>query len=335
MTYVRYNDVKELHLEWTSLCNARCPQCARTGNESLPLSNLTLEQIKKYFPVDFVSNLESMYSCGNYGDPIVNPECVEIVKYFIDNGCDRVALHTNGGVRDKEFWTELGKTGIRVVFAIDGLEDTNHIYREGVRWERLMENVKTFIAAGGNATWAFLLFAHNEHQVEEARQLSIDLGFRRFIDKASSRFVGKKTKVISKKTKQEIKESKESQKHHKAQETAIQTYGSWEEYLAQTPITCKTLNAKSVYVDFQGIVYPCCWMGHTFGKNYNIKEHLEKQYGTYKIASLEDRPLRDILDNTEWFNKDLAETWQPGAGRLYVCSTTCGGIYKPSHYKKD
>lgn len=335
MTYVRYNDVKELHLEWTSLCNARCPQCARTDNKDLPLSSLTIEQVKKYFPVEFVNNLESMYSCGNYGDPIVNPDCVEIVRYFVENGCDRIALHTNGGTRDKEFWTDLGKMGIRVVFAIDGLEDTNHIYRVGVQWDRLMENVTTFISAGGNATWAFLLFAHNEHQVEEARQLSIDMGFRRFIDKASSRFVGKTSKVINKKTKQEIKEAKESQKHHQAKETAIKTYGSWEDYLAQTPITCKTLNAKSVYVDFQGIVYPCCWMGHTYGKYHNIKELLNKRYGTHAVVSLEHYSLEEILNNTAWFNKDLTETWKPGNNRLNVCSTTCGGIYKPRTYKKD
>ena len=35
-----------------------------------------------------------------------------------------------------------------------------------------MENVNAFISAGGTAYWKFLIFKHNEHQVEEAKKLS-------------------------------------------------------------------------------------------------------------------------------------------------------------------
>ena len=43
-----------------------------------------------------------------------------------------------------------------------------------------MTNVKSFIQAGGEAHWEFLVFKHNEHQVEEARNLAREMGFKEF-----------------------------------------------------------------------------------------------------------------------------------------------------------
>ena len=61
-------------------------------------------------------------------------------------------------------------------FSIDGLEDTNHLYRQDVEWDKIMERAKKFIGAGGRAEWKFIIFRHNQHQVEEARSLSKELG---------------------------------------------------------------------------------------------------------------------------------------------------------------
>lgn len=330
--YLKYKDVKVLHLEFTSLCNARCPQCARTDNLSLPMESLTLEKIKNMIPVEFIKNLDSMYSCGNYGDPIVNPECLDICQYFIDNGCSNVSLHSNGGVRDTEFWHSLGNLGVRVVFAIDGLEDTNHIYRVGVNWNKLMHNVKTFISAGGYAEWAFLLFEHNEHQVEQAELMSKELGFKKFKSKASSRFVGKKEKVINKKQ-QEIKQSIASQKHVKDMKSAIEKYGSWDSYLEQTPIRCKTKEEKSLYIDFQGKVWPCCWMGYRFASYKTSEDIITSRYGN-NTNSLKEFTLEEILDN-KWLGEDLVKSWQVGKERIPICPTTCGEMYTPVEHSSN
>src|SRR5262249_44436596 len=103
-----------------------------------------------------------------------------------------LGLHTNGSARSVEWWSELarilphGKGYVR--FGIDGLETTNHLYRRNTKWDTVMRNVKAFIAAGGNAEWDFLVFRHNEHQVDEARALARELGFTLFNCKASGRF---------------------------------------------------------------------------------------------------------------------------------------------------
>ena len=39
-----------------------------------------------------------------------------------------------------------------------------------------MNAMKWYIKAGGVARWEFLVFKHNQHQIEEARQLANELG---------------------------------------------------------------------------------------------------------------------------------------------------------------
>jgi sulfatase maturation enzyme AslB (radical SAM superfamily) len=130
--------------------------------------------------------------CGNYGDPAAAPECIEIFKYFRQvNNSIRLCMHTNGGLRNTSWWRELGSVlsefGDECYIGIDGLKDTNHIYRVNTDFDKIMKNASAFIAAGGKAHWEFLVFEYNEHQVEEARRIASDMGFVGFRTKVSHR----------------------------------------------------------------------------------------------------------------------------------------------------
>ena len=76
------------------------------------------------------------------------------------------------------FPTPLYSKWAGVVFSVDGLEDTNHIYRRGVKWEKLITNMRAYSATGAYAVWEWLVFEHNQHQVEEARALAKELNFQ-------------------------------------------------------------------------------------------------------------------------------------------------------------
>mgnify|MGYP000657292039 CR=1 FL=1 len=67
---------------------------------------------------------------------------------------------------NEEFWKKLASYDrVRVLFGIDGLNDTNHLYRINVNWDALMRNVKSYISNGGTASWQFIVFDHNQHQI--------------------------------------------------------------------------------------------------------------------------------------------------------------------------
>jgi MoaA/NifB/PqqE/SkfB family radical SAM enzyme len=192
-----YNDIEVVHLEMTEACNASCPMCARNlnGGDINPHLNsreLSISDVERIFPVDFVRQLKRIYMCGNYGDPAVARDTLEAFAYFREHNPDLfLSMHTNGSMKKPEWWAELaqviGRKGY-VVFGLDGLEDTNHLYRQGTVWSKIMDNVKAFIAAGGRARWDFIVFAHNEHQVEAAEELSKQMGFEKFQFKKSARF---------------------------------------------------------------------------------------------------------------------------------------------------
>ena len=194
-----YENIVNVHFEVSSLCNAECPVCNRrmSGGPKNPVMierAVTLEQFKKWFSVDFLKQLRQLLLCGNYGDPMTAPELIPILRYFREiNPYASISMNTNAGGRDKKFWEDLsdviGGNG-RVVFSVDGLKDTNHLYRKGVNWDKVMSAMTAFTSTKkAQAVWEFLVFEHNQHQIAEARQLSEQLGFSEFWPKKAMGFM--------------------------------------------------------------------------------------------------------------------------------------------------
>lgn len=193
----KYDEIRTVHLEITDRCNASCPMCARNinggeSNPQLPNTELYIEDIKQIFEPRFVAQLDRLYLCGNYGDPIAARDTLEAFEYFRShNNSINLSMHTNASAKKPDWWQCLARViGDRghVVFSIDGLEDTNHLYRQNTQWSRIIANAEAFISAGGRARWDYIVFAHNEHQVEIAEQLSRKMGFEQFKFKKSARF---------------------------------------------------------------------------------------------------------------------------------------------------
>ena len=195
MSYITIDNLNSINAELSNYCNAACPMCSRYDwdlnliegkvNNSYTKLDVFVEKIG----VKIVKQLRNLYSCGTYGDGATNPECLEIFEFLRKNNNDmNLTLHSNGGTRAKEFWAELAKLRVHVRFAIDGLNDTNHLYRRNVKWSKLMDNVESFIKNGGRATWQYLIFKHNQQQEKEAKELAKKLGFIDFKSSFSYRW---------------------------------------------------------------------------------------------------------------------------------------------------
>ena len=75
----------------------------------------------------------------------------------------------------------MGKKRCSAFFGIDGIDQESlQKYRVGSNFKKVQENWRAFIKAGGHAQWQFIVFEHNEHLLEKAKQMSIDEGFERF-----------------------------------------------------------------------------------------------------------------------------------------------------------
>ena len=266
----RYQDIRVVHLEVTDKCNAACPMCPRTGpggavNPHLPLVELRLDDIKAIFPDDFVRQLDHLYMCGSFGDPLVARDTLEIFRHLRRlNPAIRLGMNTNGSGRKPEWWAALAESFQgpldAVVFSIDGLSTTNHIYRRHTQWEKIMANTKAFVGAGGRATWDFIVFRHNEHQVDQARQLAKSLGFAGFQVKLTARFntfVSGETRpykaILGRDGKEAYRIHEPENPEYRAvaldeADSVVARYGSLAAYYDSTAITCQAARRRSLYI---------------------------------------------------------------------------------------
>lgn len=344
-----YSDIKQVHLEVTSYCNASCPQCPRNMgggilSPNLALKHLSLADCKHIFPVDFVAQLNYIFLCGNYGDPIMASETIEILDYFREaNPNIKLGIHTNASGRNQSWWERLAKVVSFCKFSIDGLEDTNFMYRRHTEWHKIMNSAKWFIEAGGIAIWDFLVFRHNQHQVEEAYELSKNMGFARFNIKKTSRFYDPNA---------QFEDFKSDVKNHasaivysieppddpryanamiKQLPKLIKTNEAFEAYLESTSIRCGAVVEKQIYVSAEGLVFPCCYLGNIYGANQSFNEKQlceildtlpQKKY----TLSAKKQTIPEIIAG-DYFQKIVPESWKKktmAEGRIYACAKNCG-----------
>lgn len=242
-TLIPSDDIKVLHLELTTRCQASCPQCARMDPDSgySQDHDLSLKKVQELFSEDFVKQLDKMFACGNFGDPVAAKDCIAIFRWFRQvNPNITLGLNTNGGLRDTQFWMQLGEL-LRgeldyCVFSIDGMASSNDVYRRGVMWHRVILNAETFIKNGGRAHWDMLVFKHNEHHVEHCREHARKLGFVRFRTKVSSRFEERPVAFL-------------------------EPPKGYQPITHDGPISCHAKQERSIYVAATGDILPCCFIG--------------------------------------------------------------------------
>lgn len=325
----KLEDIKTLHLEITEKCQAGCPFCPRhTADGKIhPLitnAEITLEKARAYFSKDFIRQIRKMYMCGNYGDPIIARDTLEVYELFrYNNKRMGLDMHTNGGARTSDWWKDLAyvfhNDVSAVVFSFDGLEDTNHIYRKNVNWDICMQSAEAFIKAGGNAVWSFIVFKHNEHQVEEARELAKKMGFVRFIAKKSSRFTTElaqnsvvKDAILPPDNPEYRNKNLEWKLNHKEDDA----------FLSSTEIECVVQEQKNIYVSARGQLFPCCWVAgilHPFPP--------PKLYGNYDGIDLNTHTMKEIFDSGIF--EKIEQSWSCSieGGRMRACATNCSKHY--------
>ena len=322
--------------EMTDYCNAACPMCNRFDWDLNLIKGVTnahhttLEFVKQRIGDEIISRLKGWTCQGTYGDAVMNPETLEIFKYLKEvNPTIGIGMITNGGARNTDFWETLAELKVTVTFSIDGLGDTNHLYRRNVKWDRLMKNVNAFIGSGGKANWSFLVFKHNQHQVDEAKKLSEELGFIDFEHAFSERWQdfnsdGEYRDITSLKVDDYVIEKPIDQKKDFVRSTedltrsknVFQTEDKNNFYTRKISCWACSPVKHEIYLRANGYVSPCCILG-------DVERNEPKQIiKDYKKINLHHTDLKDILEGE--FFKDISEGINGGEKRLQGCYHACG-----------
>tara|TARA_B100000575_G_scaffold283654_1_gene276750 strand:- start:5219 stop:6253 length:1035 start_codon:yes stop_codon:yes gene_type:complete len=335
--------IQKIDAEITNRCNAACPQCPRTGTyngvskliDASGMHDVPVEVIEGILTSKYGFGIDKFTYCGNYGDPIMHPKALEIFEMVSFYGVKYQRIDSNASARNPEWWSNVGKIpGFTTQFAIDGLEDTNHLYRVKTNWSRIMENAEAFIKAGGNATWLFLVFEHNQHQVEEAKELSEKMGFKDFKIKLSTRNftpgdpLKPKVNLYKRKKNSEVKKAniKFSNKE-KFQSDLIK------EGLKQFAIKPMCENSRQLFLTSDSRIIPCCHVQSTmWERKFLPADHKkEPEFADFieinrVKTELDKYSFDEIVDSYTEHYPVLKSHWDEK--NITTCNRKCGSNFK-------
>lgn len=183
---------KTLHLEPTSRCQLSCPSCPRTEFlDLIPIRDVDIDLVLRN-----LAGFDEVYMCGNHGDSIYHPRFHDLLAGIKASHPDvRIQFETNGSGRNTEWWEQtasyLGRRDC-VIFSVDGLRTTNHIYRIGSRWESIENGMRTLRRRNAEVRmhWKWIVFHHNQEHTKQGYLLSKEIGFNKFTVVLSDRNAG-------------------------------------------------------------------------------------------------------------------------------------------------
>ena len=183
---------KHIRVDLSTVCQLKCPSCyMRTEEEYVKTGcgygSMTFENFKKL--VD-ENNIESM-EISNSGEIFMNKDLVKILKYGYEND---IYMTADNGVNLNYLTDEqaeaLSKYQLRsMTISLDGAsQETYSIYRIGGNYDKVIENIekinfykKKYKNGSPHLVWKFIVFGHNEHEIEkakkEAKKLKMEIKF--------------------------------------------------------------------------------------------------------------------------------------------------------------
>jgi len=309
--------IEWIDIELTSFCNIQCKGCFRVisnqADKILNKSYIDLETIKNRFKKDQFPNIKIINFCGSVDEPTTHPQFFEIIDHFAAWDC-HINIATNGSLRTTKWWAELAErlpNSHRVTWGIDGSDELSEIYREGSSFKKVEQNYKAFIAAGGKAVWQFIVFEHNEHQLDTAKELAKSEGFKDFKTIISHR---KDTKSVTPKQEQIDNVQEESY------------------------ISCKYKDQKRIFINHTGNVIPCCHLNSKM-LEYNasgiIKDNFEQLLNDHnykKTINLNEVDIDEAISSNIW--NEIISSWNTNSP-LPRCEQVCKKLKRDKFIKES
>lgn len=282
----------------------KCPGCDRTKflkNWPKHWKNHNIDRAALMSFIDVDINATPIILAGNNGDPVYHPECIEIIQDLKQRGAI-VLLVTNGSYKKESWWHSLMNVLTEqdtVVFSIDGTPENFTQYRINADWQSIEQGIKIVSSyKKPNLHWKHILFSFNEHTVDAAKQLSVELGFDNFEVRLSDRFDEFTANFMP---------SKEFAGHRFEKQIL------WKNNFKAQDLDPKCANNREHYISADGYYSPCC-----FSASYNF--YYKTVFGKEKSKfSIQNNKLSKVLDLSEYqnFNNNLYQ--QP------VCQFNCPG----------
>ncbi len=353
------------HLEVSSKCTLECPRCPRTEKPGkYKITELSLEFIQKVMTKEILEKTFEILICGGQGDPIYCKDLIHIVRYIKENNPTVVIkIITNGSYKTKTWWEQLAQvlTPIDcVVFSVDGWDnESNNKYRVNNNFDSILTGVETLARLQPNMiiVWSTIVFSFNEDHLDKIKEVAEHAGATHWQIVKSSLFGSKIPSYIDETlgydplepTNSEIKISKyahssrldlltvlrpvndsDAKYYRDLRNQKIRSLANklQDEFKNSELLPGCMLNERGLYIDAEGILYPCSWISHPFGVRKNHKKTIywkDSLFVKYKDKfNLYKYSLDAIINSEEW-NKLKCSFYDRGK-HFVECSDKCNKV---------
>jgi len=178
----------ELCVDVTNKCNLHCPYCPTgrgehgrgRGSISYDLFAAILDELGPY-----AYRLELF----NWGEPFFNRDLPRLIAHASRQRVATIISSNLSFPMTPDYVRSVITAGLtHLTAAVDGADQSSYeVYRRGGNFDLVMQNLRMFVEAKRalgmhtpHICWQYLVFAHNEGQIEEARRLTTELGLDAF-----------------------------------------------------------------------------------------------------------------------------------------------------------
>ena len=181
-----------LHVEPSTRCTLACPKCERTtfidkfGKKNFAITDLDIATFEHFVDV----KPDRIDLCGNSGDPIYHRDFLSLVS-VAKNLSPCVKITTNGSRKTAAWWHQLCKQLDHrdlIVFSIDGTPENFTQYRVNADWPSIRVGIEVCAEYAVRTRWKYIPMSFNEHDIDDVRELSQQLGMDHFYLYKSPRF---------------------------------------------------------------------------------------------------------------------------------------------------
>jgi radical SAM protein with 4Fe4S-binding SPASM domain len=180
-----------LTVEPTVRCNLHCPQCVTgRGKVARKQSSLSLNLFKNV--IEQLGNRSWYLLLFNQGEPFLSPNLIEFIEIAKQQRI-YVTTSTNGHfLFDKDFVQKLVKSGLdTIIISLDGVDQESYgKYRKGGNFQQVIDGIKNLINIRNDCNFKTpkvlvqcLVMKHNEHQLDQMKQLADELKIDRLLFK--------------------------------------------------------------------------------------------------------------------------------------------------------
>ena len=244
------NDIEEIELDLTGICNLSCPLCTRNYKHALHLIKKNIRSLNDIkIQLNQFKNLKRILLAGAVSEPTLYPDFFNFIRY-LNNRNIQFELFTNGNTHDIAWWKKLSKITrkkCKVIFTICGsTQELHEKYRKGSNLQQILNNARAFKNTYKNDWIQFIRFEYNKNELNNKNMLMIlnQFSHRLIVDSEGDRRLNEKILSFD-------ADIKPVNKRDYAIKYILKQRNK------PSQIFCKSYIEKKLYINQFGEIFPC------------------------------------------------------------------------------